>query len=40
MFTQFKRIAEQSHSTLVADLCGVGALGVMLFVGLHLPGIV
>ncbi|WP_281178026.1 hypothetical protein [Aestuariivita boseongensis] len=40
MFTQIKTAAQRSSSTFLADLIGVGALAVMLVVGLHLPGIV
>ena len=40
MFPQIKTVAQRPQSTFLADLIGVGALAVMLVVGLHLPGIV
>ncbi len=40
MFTQIKTVAQRTQSTFLSDLAGVGALAVMLVVGLHLPGIV
>ncbi|MFY9209879.1 MAG: hypothetical protein WAO69_02005 [Aestuariivita sp.] len=40
MFSQIKTAAQRSQSTFIQDLIGVGALGVMLVVGLYLPGLV
>ena len=40
MFTQIKTVAQRSQPTFFSDLIGVGALAVMLVVGLHLPGLV
>ena len=38
MFSQIKTAARRSQDTFLADLMGAGALLIMLFVGLHLPG--
>jgi hypothetical protein len=39
-YQTLKTIAARSQDTLVQDAAGVAALVVMLFVGLHLPGLV
>ncbi|GIT85875.1 MULTISPECIES: hypothetical protein [Roseobacter] len=40
MFTQLKKIAEQSQGTLVQDALGLSALVVMFIVGLHFPSFI
>lgn len=39
MLTQVKDIVNRSQSTLLQDAAGIVALVVMLFAGLHLPGL-
>ncbi|WP_293573516.1 hypothetical protein [Phaeobacter sp.] len=39
MMTQIKTTVQNANSTLLQDAIGVAALGVMLFAGLHLPGL-
>jgi len=40
MIKQFRETVARSHATLIQDMIGVAALGVMLFVGLTLPGLI
>jgi len=40
MAKEIKKVIARSYDTLIADALGVAALGVMLFVGLSLPGMI
>lgn len=39
MITDLKSAIERSSNTLLGDFFGAAALVVMLYVGLHLPGL-
>ena len=40
MAKEIKQVIMRSYDTMIADALGVVALGVMLFVGLSLPGMI
>jgi len=39
MMSQIKSVIRNSHSDLLQDAVGVGALAVMMIVALHIPGL-
>ncbi|PTN02772.1 hypothetical protein C8N32_105144 [Rhodovulum imhoffii] len=40
MLTDLKDVLTRCHATLLQDALGAASLGVMLYVGLHLPVLV